>query len=200
MGGFSSIRNHKLFATYNLYLLKKKKSCFCFNISAFYFYFGPLQVHVIWGTMNKCSLSLWYCWFSYGFSLLQAGNFSLFHGSSDRSYTIPFFFFIVFCCNFSCSISFSEKKWPWLHADFSSWHNENLENIIIPFYAQPLFCLCATFFLIFTELIFSSRLPATVILSLGIFLMIGSRYHRGFYYAFIFRIIKCKSIYNLSLS
>lgn len=97
--GFSSIRNHKLFAVYNLYLLKKKK-CFCFNISAFYFYFGPLQVHVVWGAMNKRSLSLWYCWFSYGFSLLQAGNFSLFHGSSDRSYTILFILFIVFLLYF----------------------------------------------------------------------------------------------------
>lgn len=133
------ITNFLQYVIYLLYILAsiylhgqtKKNFLFCFNISAFYFYFGLLQIPPVWHTMNKCSPSSWYTWFSYGckFSLSQSGNFHACHDSSDRSHTILLIFSVVFCCTFSYPISLSEVELPWLHVVFSSLHNKNLENI-----------------------------------------------------------------------
>lgn len=103
-----------LIASISLHAQAKKRSWFCFNISSFYFYFGLMQIHVVWGKMNKCSPSSWYCWFLYGSksSLSQTGNIHIFHGSSGRSYTIILILSIVFCYMSSYSISLSEMKLP----------------------------------------------------------------------------------------
>lgn len=96
-------RNVLQYDVYILYLVltymdkQRKYSLVYFNISAFYFYFALLQMPDVWGTMKKCSPYSLYCWFLYGskFSLSQIGNPHVFHGPSDRIYTI---LFNPFCC------------------------------------------------------------------------------------------------------